>query len=407
MKKKKSKKNKSHIKSETLKTKEENENVKKVEPAKDILKEKEAEIEKERLRLMTLNKNQNEQVKESIQEKEDKLRKLLLERRKLKRQLLEELKEKESKKVLKDEAIDKKDIVILNETIEDDEEPEFYEYVDTEKNVFKVFIGSIIYYVSKYIFRKNIKSLEYVRIARHNYKFKILFSIIITLITITALVLFMKLLSTPKDTYSGYLSNTTTTTTTTQSSAASSENTDSNENSKKDNENVNSDLIDLINKEEEAANKDYNPGITLSVARDIKVLEKIPTYQSAGWSNKIGNIEKDTQLKVNSVSFPGGYMMYQIAEGDAAGQYITANPKLVEIVTNNDSMNFDFITYPLAVAVTEEQDIFEDKELTKTKSKATLNTSYSVTGYGVSNNRLVYYLEDGTYLPFANTVVQI
>lgn len=404
-KKKKSKKIKSHVKTETLeKNNEANLNIETVEneasenldTRKNILREKEEEIEKERLRLIALNKSEEkDQVKESIQEKEEKLRKLLLERRELKKQLL---KENEKQKTPLKEVVLNKKTEAESEVVVDDN----FEYVDADRNVFKVFIDFVRYYTAKYIFRKNIERLEYVRKARHDHKFKILFSIIFTLIMITLLILFMRYFSTTKDTYGDYLPNnaTTTTTVTTQSNSETPNSADNNSNNS-------SGLTEVANNEEAAANSSYNPGITLPVAKEIKTLEKLNTYQTSGWANKAGSVEKDTTLKVNAVSFPGGYMMYQIAEGQSAGQYISANPKLVEITANNDSMNFEFINYPLAVSVVEEQDIYEDKELTKSKGKTSANSRHNVKGYGVANNRLVYHLEDGTYLPFSGTVSQV
>ncbi|MDO4813893.1 MAG: hypothetical protein Q3988_02235 [Gemella sp.] len=400
-KKKKSKKFKSHSKQEILDVNNDvdlniDETKEQVLENKNILREKEEEIEKERLKLIALNKSgEKDQVEESIQEKEEKLRKLLLERRELKQQLLNE---KQKKKVSLKEVVEKKE----QETIVVDDNFE-YEYVDEDRNVFKVFIDSVKYYTAKYIFRKNIERLEYVRKARHGHKFKILFSLIFTLIMITLVVLFMRYFSTTKDTYGDYMPNNATTTVTTQSSV---ESTNNNETTQSENNNS-SELAELASKEESAANSTYNPGITLPVAKEIKTLEILTTYQSSGWANKVGSVEKDTTLSVNAVSFPGGYMMYQIAAGPSAGQYISANPKLVEVTSNNDATNFEFINYPLAISPSEEQDVFEDKELTKAKGKVSVNSTHNVKGYGVANNRLVYHLEDGSYLPFSATVNQV
>lgn len=358
--------------------------------SKDVLRKKEAEIEKERLNLIALNKSEEKkQVKESIQEKEEKLRQLLLERRELKKQLD---KIREDNKILKGNVIDTKEVssVMLNTT----KEPEFLENRNKDINIFKVFVDSIKYYLSKYVFRKNIEHLEYVKTARHDLRFKILFSIFITVVTVSMLVLFMKYFSTSKDSYGDFVSNNVVTT---QSSVVANNTSQ---------ENTISSLTELANKEEKDANTAYNPGISFPVVRDIKVLEKINTYQMPSWDSKSDPIEKDTTLKVNSVLFPGGYMMYQISEGQLAGKYITANPRLVEIIANNDSINFDFISYPLVVTPIMDQDVFEDKELTRIKSKVEQNKKYNVKGYGVANNRLVYHLEDGTYLPFNSNVIQ-
>lgn len=358
---------------------------------KDIIREKEEEIEKERLGLIALNKSEEkEQVKESIQDKEEKLRKLLLERKELKRQLLLE---KEKKDLLKEVVVDE------NTTSEEVVVDDSFEYEDyDDRNVLIVFIDAVRYYVAKYVFRKKMEKLEYVRKARHNQKFKILFSIICTLIMIVLVVLFMRYFSTAKDSYGEYVA--TTTTTTTQSNLES--NNKNNEES-----NSSSELTELSNKEEAAANTSYNPGITLPVAKEVKVLEKLNTYQSSGWANKVAYVDKDAILKVNAVTFPGGYMMYQIAEGQLAGQYISANPKLVEITSNNDTMNFEFINYPIVVSILEEQEVFEDKELTRAKGKVSVSSTHNIKGYGVTNNRLVYHLEDGTYLPFSSTISQV
>lgn len=400
-------------KTETRKIKLEQANTEKeLLDSEEILYQKEAQIEEERLRLVALNKlNVDDKTKQSISKKEEQLRKLLAERKEIKKQILLRKKQidKDNKTFIREEKItnlltDLKNIKqnVNNEVNKNGESLFSIKEDNEERNIFTTTFHTIAYYISKYIFRKDIDKYSYVRKTRNHIKLKIFISLTITIVIILFLILFMKLFATNKESYGEFY-----TTTTTSNTTASNSNNTAGVTTTQATTTANNSIVEIANKEEQEAKNSYNyPSISFPVNREIKTLEKLSLYKSVSWNDKGDSIESGTTLKVNLLTSPGGYMMYQISEGNNAGKFISANPKLVEVITNIDSSNLDFINYPLAITILKDQDTYSNKELTSTKNKVSSNTTLNVKGYGISNNRLIYHLEDDSFIPFNANVQQ-
>lgn len=131
----------------------------------------------------------------------------------------------------------------------------------------------------------------------------------------------------------------------------------------------------------------------------MTVNKKIHAFKSAGWSEPGDVIEPGTKLTVDKIISPAGYVMYHISSGDHQGQYITANEKFVSVDKKNDQLE-NFISRPVAIKFLTTQNIYSDESLSSVRSTYGNGAQLNINGIGISkNNRLVYHVTDGTFVP--------
>ncbi|MBU0278258.1 MULTISPECIES: hypothetical protein [unclassified Gemella] len=268
----------------------------------------------------------------------------------------------------------------------------YLKYRDEKKNIFKVALDKIYFYIVKYILKKENKKLEYTKNFKNNFKVDTVISILLSAILMSSIFLIMKITSINKENYGDYdlIQNNT-------------KNIEIGENNTSENMN-NTSSIDRIDEraleEEIEAQASYkNTSYSFNVARNIKTIAKIHLFNSANWSDYKQIIPENTEFEVNYIVSPGGYMMYKIASGDYAGYFITANEKLIMVDRVNDNLDLKFIAKPIAIKLQANQNTYKEATLKNVKAIAYKNVVLNIKGYGAENNRLIYYIEDGSFLP--------
>lgn len=253
-------------------------------------------------------------------------------------------------------------------------------YKNNNKNIFELFIDLIT-------LKKNKNSSS----IKENIKLNSYLSVISAILIISIMMISFNFLLSKKEVYSDYTFNI-------NDNKTVTENTNSQEETNKQLEIIERISTTAIDEELDAQASFKGNSYSFNVDRIITTKEKIHLFKTANWAD-IGEILKEKSiLKVNKLVSPGGFMMYQIAEGEYKNMFITANPKLVDAEINDD-INTEFINKPVAIKILTNSNSFNNKELTSIKKLLYKNNTLNISGLGVYNNRLIYYISDGSFVP--------
>ena len=296
----------------------------------------------------------------------------------------------------------KKEIHSIKKEVVNEEETAFrVKYIDNKsKNIFVVSLLSIKAFISKNIFKNKIENYDKISKVSKNIKVKIATSIILALLLSICFLITLKFISSAKEHYVSFGETNTTSVDTTEELKKQKE---AEEKAKilKAQEQADAVRIDSDAQDEEITAKLAGTFTSYSfdVDREVTVNKKIHAFKSAGWSEPGDVIEPGTKLTVDKIISPAGYVMYHISSGDHQGQYITANEKFVSVDKKNDQLE-NFISRPVAIKFLTTQNIYSDESLSSVRSTYGNGAQLNINGIGISkNNRLVYHVTDGTFVP--------
>ena len=296
----------------------------------------------------------------------------------------------------------KKEIHSIKKEVVNEEETAFrVKYIDNKsRNIFVVSLLSIKAFISKNIFKKKIENYDKISKVSKNIKVKIATSIILALLLSICFLITLKFISSAKEHYVSFGETNTTSVDTTEELKKQKE---AEEKAKilKAQEQADAVRIDSDAQDEEITAKLAGTFTSYSfdVDREVTVNKKIHAFKSAGWSEPGDVIEPGTKLTVDKIISPAGYVMYHISSGDHQGQYITANEKFVSVDKKNDQLE-NFISRPVAIKFLTTQNIYSDESLSSVRSTYGNGAQLNINGIGISkNNRLVYHVTDGTFVP--------
>ena len=290
---------------------------------------------------------------------------------------------------------------IKTEVVNEDETAFRVKYIDSKsRNIFVVSLLSIQAFISKNIFKSKIENYDGIRKVSQNIKVKIATSIILALLLSICFLITLKFISSAKEHYVSFGETNTTSVDTTEELKKQKE---AEEKAKilKAQEQADAVRIDSDAQDEEITAKLAGTFTSYSfdVDREVTVNKKIHAFKSAGWSEPGDVIEPGTKLTVDKIISPAGYVMYHISSGDHQGQYITANEKFVSVDKKNDQLE-NFISRPVAIKFLTTQNIYSDESLSSVRSTYGNGAQLNINGIGISkNNRLVYHVTDGTFVP--------
>ena len=290
---------------------------------------------------------------------------------------------------------------IKKEVVNEDETAFRVKYIDNKsKNIFVVSLLSIKAFISKNIFKNKIENYDKISKVSKNIKVKIATSIILALLLSICFLITLKFISSAKEHYVSFGETNTTSVDTTEELKKQKE---AEEKAKilKAQEQADAARIDSDAQDEEITAKLAGTFTSYSfdVDREVTVNKKIHAFKSAGWSEPGDVIEPGTKLTVDKIISPAGYVMYHISSGDHQGQYITANEKFVSVDKKNDQLE-NFISRPVAIKFLTTQNIYSDESLSSVRSTYGNGAQLNINGIGISkNNRLVYHVTDGTFVP--------
>ena len=290
---------------------------------------------------------------------------------------------------------------IKTEVVNEDETAFRVKYIDSKsRNIFVVSLLSIQAFISKNIFKSKIENYDGIRKVSQNIKVKIATSIILALLLSICFLITLKFISSAKEHYVSFGETNTTSVDTTEELKKQKE---AEEKAKilKAQEQADAVRIDSDAQDEEITAKLAGTFTSYSfdVDREVTVNKKIHAFKSAGWSEPGDVIEPGTKLTVDKIISPAGYVMYHISSGDHQGQYITANEKFVSVDKKNDQLK-NFISRPVAIKFLTTQNIYSDESLSSVRSTYGNGAQLNINGIGISkNNRLVYHVSDGTFVP--------
>ena len=296
----------------------------------------------------------------------------------------------------------KKEIHSIKKEVVNEEETAFrVKYIDNKsKNIFVVSLLSIKAFISKNIFKNKIENYDKISKVSKNIKVKIATSIILALLLSICFLITLKFISSAKEHYVSFGETNTTSVDTTEELKKQKE---AEEKAKilKAQEQADAVRIDSDAQDEEITAKLAGTFTSYSfdVDREVTVNKKIHAFKSAGWSEPGDVIEPGTKLTVDKIISPAGYVMYHISSGDHQGQYITANERFVSVDKKNDQLE-NFISRPVAIKFLTTQNIYSDESLSSVRSTYGNGAQLNINGIGISkNNRLVYHVTDGTFVP--------
>ena len=290
---------------------------------------------------------------------------------------------------------------IKKEVVNEDETAFRVKYIDNKsKNIFVVSLLSIKAFISKNIFKNKIENYDKISKVSKNIKVKIATSIILALLLSICFLITLKFISSAKEHYVSFGETNTTSVDTTEELKKQKE---AEEKAKilKAQEQADAVRIDSDAQDEEITAKLAGTFTSYSfdVDREVTVNKKIHAFKSAGWSEPGDVIEPGTKLTVDKIISPAGYVMYHISSGDHQGQYITANERFVSVDKKNDQLE-NFISRPVAIKFLTTQNIYSDESLSRVRSTYGNGAQLNINGIGISkNNRLVYHVTDGTFVP--------
>ena len=296
----------------------------------------------------------------------------------------------------------KKEIYSIKKEVVNEDETAFkVKYIDNKlRNIFIVSLLSIKAFISKNIFKNKIENYDRIKKVSKNIKVKIATSIILALLLSICFLITLKFISSAKEHYISFGETNTTSVDTTDELKKQKE---AEEKAKilKAQEQADAVRIDSDAQDEEITAKLAGTFTSYSfdVDREVTVNKKIHAFKSAGWSEPGDVIEPGTKLTVDKIISPAGYIMYHISSGEHQGQYITANEKFVTVDKKNDQLE-NFISRPVAIKFLTTQNIYTDESLSSVRSTYGNGAQLNINGIGISkNNRLVYHVTDGTFVP--------
>ena len=363
----------------------------------------EDKIEEKKLTIATL-KNRNAD-KEKITLEEKRLNSLVAQKQITQKDIASE--KKIIEKIQKNLEIEyklnglKKEIhSIKKEVINEDETAFKVKYIDN--NVRNIFVVSIIYikaYISKKVFRQKVENYDQIKKVSKNIKVRIATSVILAIILSICFLVTLKFISSAKEHYVSFGETNTTAVDTTEEMKKQKE---AEEKAKilEAQEKAAAARIDSDAQDEEITAKLAGSFTSYSfdVDRQVTVNKKIHAFKSASWSDQGEVIEPGTKLTVNKIVSPAGYLMYQISSGNLQGQFITANEKFVSVDSKNDQLE-NFISRPVAIKFLATQNVYSDETASKVRVTFGNGAQLNINGIGINNNRLIYHVSDGSFVP--------
>ena len=290
---------------------------------------------------------------------------------------------------------------IKKEVVNEDETAFKVKYINNKsKNIFVVSLLSIKTFISKTIFRNKVENYDKIQKVAKNIKVRIATSIILALLLSICFLVTLKFISSAKEHYIGFGETNNSTVDTTDELKKQKE-AEEKEKILKAQEQANAVRIDSEAQDEEITAKLAGTfsSYSFDVDREVTVNKKIHAFKSASWSEPGEVIEAGTKLTVDKIVSPAGYAMYQISSGNLQGQYITANEKFVSVDKKNDQLE-NFISRPVAIKFLTTQNIYSDESLSSIRTTYGNGAQLNINGIGISkNNRLVYHVTDGTFVP--------
>ena len=363
----------------------------------------EDKIEEKKLTISTL-KNRKADKEEIILE-EKRLNSLVSQKQITQKDIVSEKKiiEKIQKNLEIEYKLDdfKKELHNIKKEVVNEEETAFrIKYIDD--NIKNIFIVSLLYlkaFISKHIFRKDVKDYNKINRISKNIKVKISTSFILAIALSICFLITLKFISSSKEHYVSFGETNTTAVDTTEEMKKQKE---AEEKAKilEAQEKAEAARIDSDAQDEEITAKLAGTFISYSfdVNRQVTVNKKIHAFKSASWSDQGDVIEPGTKLTVNKIVSPAGYLMYHISSGPLQGQYITANEKFVSVDSKNDQLD-NFISRPVAIKFLATQNVYSDESASKVRVTFGSGAQLNINGIGISNNRLIYFVTDGSFVP--------
>ena len=363
----------------------------------------EDKIEEKKLTIATL-KNRNAD-KEKITLEQKRLNSLVAQKQITQKDIASEKKiiEKIQKNLEIEYKLDgiKKEIhSIKKEVVNEDETAFKVKYIDN--NVRNIFVVALIYiktFISKKVFRQKVKNYDQIKKVSKNIKVRIATSLILAIILSLCFLVTLKFISSAKEHYVSFGETNTTAVDTTEEMKKQKE---AEEKAKilEAQEKAAAARIDSDAQDEEITAKLAGSFTSYSfdVDRQVTVSKKIHAFKSASWSDQGEVIEPGTKLTVNKIVSPAGYLMYQISSGNLQGQFITANEKFVSVDSKNDQLE-DFISRPVAIKFLATQNVYSDETASKVRVTFGNGAQLNINGIGINNNRLIYHVSDGSFVP--------
>ena len=363
----------------------------------------EDKIEEKKLNISTL-KNRNTD-KEKITLEEKRLNSLVSQKQITQKDIISEKKiiEKIQKNLEIEYKLDdfKKELHNIKKEVVNEEETAFrIKYIDNK--VRNIFIVSLLYlkaFISKNIFRKNIEDYDKINRISKNIKVKISTSFILAIALSICFLITLKFISSSKEHYVSFGETNTTAVDTTEEMKKQKE---AEEKAKilEAQEKAEAARIDSDAQDEEITAKLAGTfsSYSFNIDRQVTVNKKIHAFKSASWSDQGDVIEPGTKLTVNKIVSPAGYLMYHISSGPLQGQYITANKKFVSVDSKNDQLD-DFISRPVAIKFLATQNVYSDESASKVRVTFGNGAQLNINGIGINNNRLIYHVSDGSFVP--------
>ena len=363
----------------------------------------EDKIEEKKLTIATLKNRKVDKEKITLEEK--RLNSLVAQKQITQKDIASEKKiiEKIQKNLEIEYKLDglKKEIhSIKKEVINEDETAFKVKYIDN--NVKNIFVVSLIYiktYITKKVFRQKVENYDQIKKVSKNIKVRIATSLILAIILSLCFLVTLKFISSAKEHYVSFGETNTTAVDTTEEMKKQKE---AEEKAKilEAQEKAAAARIDSDAQDEEITAKLAGTFTSYSfdVDRQVTVNKKIHAFKSASWSDQGEVIEPGTKLTVNKIVSPAGYLMYQISSGNLQGQFITANEKFVSVDSKNDQLE-NFISRPVAIKFLATQNVYSDETASKVRVTFGNGTQLNINGIGINNNRLIYHVSDGSFVP--------
>ncbi|MEZ7742446.1 DUF5776 domain-containing protein [Gemella sp. 20925_1_85] len=363
----------------------------------------EDKIEEKKLTIATLKNRKADKEKITLEEK--RLNSLVAQKQITQKDIASEKKiiEKIQKNLDIEYKLDglKKEIhSIKKEVINEDETAFKVKYIDN--NVRNIFVVSLIYiktYIAKKVFRQKVENYDQIKKVSKNIKVRIATSLILAIILSLCFLVTLKFISSAKEHYVSFGETNTTAVDTTEEMKKQKE---AEEKAKilEAQEKAEAARIDSDAQDEEITAKLAGTFTSYSfdVDRQVTVNKKIHAFKSASWSDQGEVIEPGTKLTVNKIVSPAGYLMYQISSGNLQGQFITANEKFVSVDSKNDELE-NFISRPVAIKFLATQNVYSDEAASKVRVTFGNGAQLNINGIGINNNRLIYHVSDGSFVP--------
>ena len=363
----------------------------------------EDKIEEKKLTISTLKYRNADKEKITLEEK--RLNSLVTQKQITQKDITSEKKiiEKIQKNLEMEYKLDgiKKEIHSIKKEVVNGEETAFkVKYIDNKiKNIFLVSLLYLKAYISKKIFRKNVENYNGIKKVARNIKVRIATSLILAIILSFCFLVTLKFISSAKEHYVSFGETNTTAVDTTEEMKKQKE---AEEKAKilEAQEKAAAARIDSDAQDEEITAKLAGSFTSYSfdVDRQVTVNKKIHAFKSASWSDQGEVIEPGTKLTVNKIVSPAGYLMYQISSGNLQGQFITANEKFVSVDSKNDQLE-NFISRPVAIKFLATQNVYSDETASKVRVTFGNGAQLNINGIGINNNRLIYHVSDGSFVP--------